>query len=92
MFSSYVKAHYRFPNIVVSFLEQGSGLIHSGHFVLEDMLAVSVTFVMLVTYTAYGVRLSCSELEGRISLRLVQENRVRYLVNKHFEVSFPHMA
>ena len=88
MFSSYVKAHNRFPSIVVSFQEQSSGFIHSCHFVLEGVPAFSVTFIMLVTYTENGVRLSCTEFEGHTTLRLVQESRINYLMEEHFRVSY----
>ena|SRR5260221_14405502 len=88
MFSSYVKAHHRFPHIVVSFLEKRSGLIHSCHFVLQDVSFIAVVFVMLVTYTEDGLRLSCAEFEGFLSIHFVQETRSSYLVEKHFEVSY----
>jgi len=94
MFSSYLKMKYRYPNIVHSFLEQGSRLIHSCHLVLEDMAGQSgtpdiwMTFVMLLTYTERGVRLSCSEFKTLKLLRYdsVQNNRVRGLVEEHFRV------
>ena len=43
---------------------------------------------MLVTYTENGVRLSCTELEGHTTLRLVQESRINYLMEEHFRVSY----
>jgi len=88
MFSSYVKTHHRFPNIVVSFLEQSSGLIHSCHFVLKEVTFIAVVFMMLVTYTGDGLRLSCAEFEGFLPIHVVQETRSSYLVKKHFRVSY----
>jgi len=66
MFSSYVKACHQYPHIVVSFLEASRELIHSCHFVIQ-MVIPSVIFVMLVTYTANGVR-SCSEFKIHITV------------------------
>ena len=93
MFSSYVKVHHRSPAIVVSHLERKSGLIHSCHFVLKNMSLSGMTFVMLVTYTDYGVRLSCSKFERPISLQddHSQETGVSpldVLVQKHFRVGY----
>jgi len=88
MFSSYVETHHRFPDIVVSFLEKSSGLIHSCHFVLQDVLV----FMMLVTYTEGGLRLSCAEFEGFISNLFVRETTFSYLIEKYFEVSYPLLA
>ena len=84
MLSSYVTAHSQFPDIVVSFLEQSSGLIHSCHFVIQAAPVISMTSVMLLTYTECGIRLSCSEFEN---LKFSNEDeRLRGLVEEHFTV------
>jgi len=91
MFSSYVKIHHQFSNIVVSFVEKNSGLIHSCHFAFQDVSFVppfSVVFLLLVTYTEDGLRLSCSEFGDLQPIRFVQESRVHHLVEKHFQVSY----
>ncbi|SRR5260221_10393182 len=88
MFSSYVKTHHRFPNIVYSFLEKSLGLIHSCHFVLRDGPFISVEFMMLVTHTEDGLRLSCAKFEGFLSIRSFQERKVHDLVKRYFQVSY----
>ena len=91
MFSSYVKARHRYPDIVVSFLEPSAELIHSCHFAIRALSTVSMTFVMLVTYTESGIRLSCSEFE---SLNWPQtpddvfEYYIGILVEQHLRVGY----
>ena len=89
MFSSYVKAHRRYPDIVISFLDAGTELIHSCHFAIQVGVLTSVTFVMLVTYTEHGERLSCSQFADPLffhdlSLRM----KLRSLVAQHCQVGF----
>jgi len=88
MFSSYVKAHHRHPNVVVSFLDVSRELAHSCHFVIgTGTLPTWVTFVMLVTYTTQsGERLSCSEFEGLIFHRHFIQKAIRSLVGEHRQV------
>ena len=91
MFSSYVKACHRSPAIVVSYLEQSSGFIHSCHFVLKDMSLDWVIEVLLVTYSETGVRLSCSEFEGRRIVFLngtYLQNGISRFVEQHFRVGY----
>jgi len=89
MFSSYVETHHRFPKIVVSFLEQSSGLIHSCHFVIKDVFTpfAAVEFMILVTYTE-GLRLSCAEFEVSLPIHFDQKTDVHNLVEKYFQVSY----
>lgn len=92
MFSAYVKAHHRYPKIVVSFLESNNGLLHSCHTILEAVsVEVWVISVMLVTYTEYGVRLSCSQFEGFIPIhRHPLRGTIMSLVDEHRRVGFFH--
>jgi hypothetical protein len=77
MLSSYLRMH-QYPNVVVSFLKESAGLIHSCHFVIQR---VKVTFMMLVTYTEHGVRLSCTKTENI-------RNDTAWLVQKHYQVGY----
>jgi len=87
MLSSYVKACHRYPLIVVSFLETSRGLIHSCHFVIQVGSVNSVIFLMLVTYTENGVRLSCSEFKVILLLRDLGDSAIGALMEKHRRVS-----
>ena len=89
MLSSYVKVHHRIPAIFDSYLERNeeSRLIHSCHLAIKDV--DSMAFVMLVTYTEYGVRLSCSRFESLISRRYPGwERKIRTFVNEHLRVGY----
>jgi hypothetical protein len=88
MFSSYVKAHRRYPDIVISFLERSAELIHSCHFAIRATPTVWMTFVMLVTYTESGVRLSCSEFEGLVWPAHSFRENINSLVDEHLRVSY----
>ena len=88
MFSFYVKAQHQSPAIIVSYLEQSSRLIHSCHFVLKDTSLPWVICVMLVTYTEYGDRLSCSESEGHLLFLhdTYRAKGISNIVEEHFQV------
>lgn len=58
MFFAYVK--YQYPHIATCFLQPAGGFVHSCHL----GFSVGVLFVMLVTYTAKGRRLSCTEYKS----------------------------
>ena len=91
MLSSYVTAHSQFPDIVVSLLEQSSGLIHSCHFILHVAApTIRMTSLMLLTYTECGIRLSCSEFENLelLSSDTGREKRDGRLVEEHFKVGY----
>ncbi|SRR5260221_14295973 len=91
MFSSYVKARHRYSDIVVSFLEPSAELIHSCHFTIRTWSTVKMTFVMLVTYTESGIRLSCSEFESLMWPQTpddVFEYYIGVLVGQHLWVSY----
>ena len=90
MFSSYVKAHYRYPDIVVSFLELSADHIHSCHFTLRAASTVRMTFVLLLTYTQSGVRLSCSEFEDLGWPDDSFRENIRCLVDEHLRVGCFH--
>lgn len=82
MFSAYVKAFHQYPDIVVSFLEPSAELINSCHFVVRASSIAA--FVMLVTYTKSGVRLSCSEFEDlRWPPGRFLGDNIRSLVEQH---------
>jgi len=90
MLSSYVKACHRYPLIVVSFLEASRGFIHSCHFVIQVTSVIEVIFLMLVTYTENGVRLSCSEFNVILFLRGWDDSirkAIGVLMEKHRRVS-----
>jgi hypothetical protein len=99
MFSSYIKAHYRHPDVVVSSLEASAGLFHSCHFVIRTVsgIGMCMAFLMLLTYTEHGGRLSCSKFGGLLPLhdqsgghvvpRTLKEDVIR-LVGGHFRVRY----
>jgi len=89
MFSSYVKARNRYPDIVFSFLDSNTELVHGCHFVIRAVTSIVwVSFVMLVTYTKHGVRLSCSEFDyPERPLRSFSQEDIDVLVEEHLQVS-----
>ena len=87
MCTSYVNARYWYLDTVVSFLEPHAGLVHSCHFGLRQEPFVWAVFIMLVTYTKPGVRLSCSEFElARFPLTIRFDDDFRIIVQKHHQV------
>ena len=88
MFSSYVKAHHQYPDIVVSFLEPSAELFHSCHFAIRAVSTVWMTFVMLVTYTNSGVRLTCSEFEDLLWPDYSFLKNTKSLVDEHLRVGY----
>ena len=77
MVSAYVK--HRYADGVASFLQPTGGFVHSCHFVLTSDL---VKFVMVVTYTANGLRLSCTEFEGDATRGVIELVKVHFRVGK----------